>query len=189
MLFRDPSLRSPAMLNELGCRAWACLIFLAVSLGFSSAILAQTIEIRTSVRPLPPASRDVKLNGPISAIAVDPTDEQNALVASEFGGVFRTSDAGLHWVHVDALLTDRVNAIAYLQSGGMHRDRIKRVRGGRRRNLGVSRTAVANLGQAWSGNRVSDSSLTMPGKTWDLGRSGCVGFGRGPGHAANLRCD
>lgn len=45
---------------------------------------------------------DVPYAGRAVAIDVDPLDPQVALVGSERGGIFRTTDGGAHWVHIDA---------------------------------------------------------------------------------------
>jgi hypothetical protein len=45
---------------------------------------------------------DVPRGGRAVAIDVDPLDSQVALVASERGGIFRTTDGGAHWAHIDA---------------------------------------------------------------------------------------
>jgi hypothetical protein len=52
-------------------------------------------------------------SGPVSAIAVDPTDDRRVLVASEHGGAFSSADAGASWHHEDAL-GPLVQAVAYL---------------------------------------------------------------------------
>ncbi len=56
-------------------------------------------------------------SGPISTIAVDPRDRRDILVASETGGMFRSSNSGTSWVHEDGLPSPQVEDITYLQDG------------------------------------------------------------------------
>jgi photosystem II stability/assembly factor-like uncharacterized protein len=48
------------------------------------------------------------------AIGVDPADSNNIMVASETGGLFRTSDRGVHWSHVSGATTFRFTDVTYV---------------------------------------------------------------------------
>ncbi len=58
-------------------------------------------------------------NGPISTIGVDPGNENNVLVASESGGLFRSFDGALTWRHEDTLPSNSTLGIAYLRGGSI----------------------------------------------------------------------
>ncbi len=47
------------------------------------------------------------------AVTVSPTDSQVAIVASDSGGLFRTTDGGTTWQHIDAFAPFRVNDVAF----------------------------------------------------------------------------
>ena len=58
----------------------------------------------------PPAVTDVNpttnnvdptFGGRVNALAVSPVDRQDVFAASELGGIFHSTDGGLHWSHVD----------------------------------------------------------------------------------------
>ena len=52
--------------------------------------------------------------GRANAIAVNPTNSNVMLVASETGGLFRTADGGITWTHVDSFLPYGMGAVTYL---------------------------------------------------------------------------
>ncbi len=47
------------------------------------------------------------------AVDVDPGDPATALAASESGGLFRTTDDGVHWSHIDTLVPFRMSDVKY----------------------------------------------------------------------------
>ena len=59
---------------------------------------------------------DIPNGGRANTIAVHPTDNDRILVASESGGLFRSSDHGANWEHVDSLEVFNTNAVAYVPS-------------------------------------------------------------------------
>ncbi|HKR65702.1 MAG TPA: hypothetical protein VJZ00_18370 [Thermoanaerobaculia bacterium] len=59
---------------------------------------------------------DIPNGGRVDTIAVDPTKDTRILVASESGGLFRSSDGGATWHHVDSLKVFNTNAVAYVPS-------------------------------------------------------------------------
>lgn len=56
-------------------------------------------------------------SGPLNTVAVDPQDEQRVVVASETGGIFRSSNGGSSWLRDDGFPGYRAQAVAYLQAG------------------------------------------------------------------------
>jgi photosystem II stability/assembly factor-like uncharacterized protein len=57
---------------------------------------------------------NVPQGGRANAIAVNPTNDDILFVASETGGVFRSSDRGVSWHHVDALPAYYMGSVAYV---------------------------------------------------------------------------
>ena len=60
------------------------------------------------------AQPDVNQGGRASTITIDPTNPLLMLVASESGGVFRSTNGGNTWQHVDALPQYRMMGIRFL---------------------------------------------------------------------------
>jgi uncharacterized repeat protein (TIGR01451 family) len=56
----------------------------------------------TDVSPEPNPA-EPRFGGRCLGISIDPTDVQNAYVASELGGIWRTTNGGASWSHVDAI--------------------------------------------------------------------------------------
>lgn len=71
---------------------------------------------RSEVQPFQP---NVSTGGRAVSIGVNPTNGQNMIVASETGGLFRTSDGGSHWQHLDGLLNVGANDVAFDPSGNI----------------------------------------------------------------------
>ena len=59
---------------------------------------------------------DIDEGGRVNTIAVNPDDSNKMFVASETGGLFQTTDGGLHWQHVDSLEVIFTQSVAYLPS-------------------------------------------------------------------------
>ena len=57
---------------------------------------------------------DIPNGGRANTIAVHPTNSDIMLVASETGGLFRTTNGGARWTHIDGLPTYNTNAVAYV---------------------------------------------------------------------------
>ncbi len=57
---------------------------------------------------------DIRNGGRANTIAVNPADNNNILVASESGGLFRSSDRGLNWHHIDSLPEFSTNAVTFV---------------------------------------------------------------------------
>ena len=62
------------------------------------------------------AQPDVKNGGRANTIAVNPSSRNIILVASETGGLFRSTDSGATWWHVDGLPEFQTAAVRYLTS-------------------------------------------------------------------------
>ncbi|NHF59985.1 hypothetical protein FK220_011575 [Flavobacteriaceae bacterium TP-CH-4] len=56
---------------------------------------------------------EIKAGGRAGIISVHPNDNKTMLVASETGGLFKTTDGGEHWSHVSGLPSYLVNSVAY----------------------------------------------------------------------------
>ncbi len=55
---------------------------------------------------LPPAFNGIPLNGGRThAVSVSPVDRRTAIISTQFGGLWKTTDGGDHWVHLSALPT------------------------------------------------------------------------------------
>jgi photosystem II stability/assembly factor-like uncharacterized protein len=55
---------------------------------------------------------DVKQGGRANGIAVNPANNNVIYVASETGGLFKSTDRGLHWNHIDSLPIYRLGTVA-----------------------------------------------------------------------------
>jgi photosystem II stability/assembly factor-like uncharacterized protein len=56
----------------------------------------------------------IKEGGRANTIAIHPGDPNQMFVASESGGLFQSTDRGLHWRHVDSLPVIFTQAVAYI---------------------------------------------------------------------------
>jgi photosystem II stability/assembly factor-like uncharacterized protein len=59
---------------------------------------------------------NIPQGGRANTIAIDPANNDRIFVASESGGLFKSTDRGLHWSHVDTLPVYLTQAVAYLPS-------------------------------------------------------------------------
>ncbi len=91
------------------------LMTAASLLALCSYVVAQNPNITFRVNQL---NHRVPPHGPINTIGVDPANERNVLVASDTGGLFRSSD-GVNWQHEDSLPSNNTVDIAYLRRGGV----------------------------------------------------------------------
>ncbi len=69
-----------------------------------------------SVRQLPLTG--MKWGGPIQSIARNPANPYEVFAASQSGGLFKSSDAGNTWSHVDSLAPSELSVVAYLARSG-----------------------------------------------------------------------
>jgi len=72
------------------------LCFLAL-VGVAGAVIPPAV---TDVNPTASPS-EPKFGGRVTALTVDPVNAQNVYAAGELGGVWHSTDQGLHWSHVD----------------------------------------------------------------------------------------
>ena len=67
---------------------------------------------------LPPSFFNMPLNGGrVQSIAVSPTDSEHVIAAHEFGGLWRTTDGGHRWFHLNGLQEVWVRDVAYGADG------------------------------------------------------------------------
>jgi photosystem II stability/assembly factor-like uncharacterized protein len=59
---------------------------------------------------------DLAQGGRANAVAVHPANGDELFVASDGGGLFKSTDRGLHWTHVDTLPVFFTQAVAYVDS-------------------------------------------------------------------------
>jgi hypothetical protein len=62
---------------------------------------------------------DIKQGGRVNSVAVNPVNGNEMFVASETGGLFKSTDAGLHWRHIDPLPVIFTQSVVYLPSGAV----------------------------------------------------------------------
>ena len=86
------------------------LVFLALA---AFAVPAQSELIDWELAEFQP---DIPFGGRANTIAVNPSDNHIIFVASESGGLFKTTDGGISWSHVDTLGAYYSSAVAYVTS-------------------------------------------------------------------------
>ena len=86
------------------------LVFLALA---AFAVPAQSELIDWELTEFQP---DIPFGGRANTIAVNPSDNHIIFVASESGGLFKTTDGGISWSHVDTLGAYYTSAVAYVTS-------------------------------------------------------------------------
>jgi hypothetical protein len=90
-----------------------------------TAVVVLSGCVSTPLHQIPPkmpeAGEDVTSNaangGRVEAIAVNPLNRDNAIIAMQFGGLWKTYDAGEAWFHVDTLPELYVTDVAYGADG------------------------------------------------------------------------
>jgi hypothetical protein len=96
-----------------------------ISLLVLTGLLLTPTLIAQTVREFPPAlpptfagGESIPVNGGrVQSIAVDPTNPRRIIAAHQFGGLWKTDDAGAHWTHVANLTANFVNDVAYAPDG------------------------------------------------------------------------
>ena len=73
-------------------------------------------DVSFSVRQLP--LNGFRWGGPIQSVARNPANPYEVFAASQSGGLFKSSDLGNTWSHVDTLPLSDLNAVAYLPRSG-----------------------------------------------------------------------
>src|SRR5262249_16550548 len=71
----------------------------------------------TEVNPTTNTS-DPTFGGRVNALSVDPVDAQDVFAASELGGLFRSTDGGHNWSHVDSVSLTATQDVEYAPSDG-----------------------------------------------------------------------
>jgi photosystem II stability/assembly factor-like uncharacterized protein len=93
-------------------RHFSAALWALVALTIASPIHAQLATFWS----LSENQLDIKEGGRVNSIAVNPDDSNKMFVASETGGLFKSTDGGLHWQHVDKLGVIFTQSVAYLPS-------------------------------------------------------------------------
>jgi photosystem II stability/assembly factor-like uncharacterized protein len=88
----------------------ATLLIFAAQL-LASNVSAQNVLIEWTVSEFQP---DVPTGGRASTITVNPANYDQLIVASESGGLFRSTDRGVNWKHIDGLPEFSTFAVAYV---------------------------------------------------------------------------
>ena len=130
-------------------------VAVAASQPFASPASAQNVLGEWKVSEFQP---NVPTGGRASTIAVNPRNYNEIIVASEGGGLFRSTDRGVNWKHIDGLPEFSTFAVAYVPADP---------------NVVIATvgedTRVANGGGIW---RSTDGGLTwtqMPGPSAPAG--------------------
>jgi photosystem II stability/assembly factor-like uncharacterized protein len=88
-----------------------------LALGFVVFLLAsRSFADPTYTWELSEFQPDIPRGGRTLTIAVHPTDLKQIYVASESGGLFRSTDRGVHWQHVNELPSFRTVSVVYLRA-------------------------------------------------------------------------
>ena len=91
--------------------AVAALISAAGALRSPTAVASGPFS---TVTPFQPALTGGRVwGGRTVATDIDPSDPDTAIAASESGGLFKTTDLGAHWTHIDTLLPFRMADVKY----------------------------------------------------------------------------
>jgi photosystem II stability/assembly factor-like uncharacterized protein len=99
------------MERKMKCQMCSAL-FLAV-VGFALPAQSQPSQIDWTLEEFQP---NVPYGGRADTIAVNPSDNRIMFVASESGGLFKTTDGGTRWSHVDTLGAYYTSAVAFVTS-------------------------------------------------------------------------
>ena len=60
------------------------------------------------------AQPNIREGGRTNSVAVNPINAREVLAASDSGGLFKSTDGGIHWTHIDTLPVIFTQAVAYL---------------------------------------------------------------------------
>ena len=91
--------------------AVAALVSAAGALRSPTAVASGPFSTVTEFQPALTAGR--VWGGRTVATDIDPSDPNTAIAASESGGLFKTTDLGAHWTHIDTLLPFRMADVKY----------------------------------------------------------------------------
>lgn len=93
------------------------LVVAAVSVSALIAPTAAHAAAPSAVTEYQP-SVPTKYGGRSVAVTIDPNDTSVVLVATESGGLFRSTDGGAHWSHVDSLVPARLADVKFAPDNG-----------------------------------------------------------------------
>jgi photosystem II stability/assembly factor-like uncharacterized protein len=99
-------------LSDYGRTIWTAsslVAFLAAVLVAGILLIALPSESPAAVPS--PYQPNIIYGGRLVALTIDPTDASRLIAASESGGLFRTSDGGGHWTHIDSLPQHRMSDV------------------------------------------------------------------------------
>lgn len=99
-------------LVRLGC--FAAAVFLLV-LAFGEVAGAVAPPAVTDVNPTTNTA-DPTFGGRVNALTVNPVDAQDVFAASELGGIFRSTNGGHNWTHVDSVSLTATQDVEYAPS-------------------------------------------------------------------------
>lgn len=99
---------------EPGLRRFSLKRICSVAVVLTLLTLAPAAEAFLVTWQLTEFQPNVPNGGRANTIAVHPTDSRVMIVASETGGLFRTSDEGITWTHIDSLGPFAMGAVAYV---------------------------------------------------------------------------
>ena len=83
-----------------------------------AAAVVVGVQLLSGCGPVISFHPNVKYGGRAVSIAVNPSDAQRMVVASETGGVFRTTNGGTSWAHLAGLSSYLVTDVEYAPDNG-----------------------------------------------------------------------
>ena len=75
--------------------------------------IAQWTASLSSTSPVTPFQPNIRWSGRTLAVSVSPANANIAIVASDTGGLFRTTNGGTSWTHVDNLARFKVMDVRF----------------------------------------------------------------------------
>jgi photosystem II stability/assembly factor-like uncharacterized protein len=136
-------------------------------LAFASLLLTLSFGCGSSSSPSPAVvtfqelQTDISRGGRSVAVSVSAADPQIAIVAGESGGLFRTTDGGSTWQHIDAFAPFRMVDVAFAEPGSTDKQVVIAT------TLKDAQTAATgNAGGVW---RSADSGLSWSHVTLPAG--------------------
>jgi photosystem II stability/assembly factor-like uncharacterized protein len=95
-----------------------CARFAFVVVAVAVAAVGFAQELSEYPPDLPPDFYGIPIDGGrVQSIAVHPTDNRQIITANQFGGLWKTTDAGARWYHLGGLPTIFVVDVAYAADG------------------------------------------------------------------------
>jgi hypothetical protein len=91
----------------------AFLLSAVLLAGSGGSLVSPPVALALPPPSVTPFQPNVKWGGRTVAVDVSPANSAQAIAASESGGLFRTSDSGATWTHIDSLLPFRMSDVQY----------------------------------------------------------------------------